>query len=244
MKYSNNQIKFIVFIAVILIVFNVIVFAVPFQKNSVFWLSYIFGMISILLQILFMYTAFNGAGDNRSKFYGFPIARIGIVYAIVQILLSISAMAVGPFIPVWIPIVLFTVTVAVAAIGLIAADTVRDEVIKQDEKIVRDVKNMRNLQSKMNVLVSQADCSESIRHELKKLSEELKYSDPVSSDSTQAIENELYFNIEELQRAVVDGDDEAVMALCKKTTGILAERNRLCKLNKNAANTYTEKQNF
>ena len=36
-----------------------------------------------------------------------------------------------------------------------------------------------------------------------------------------------------LQAAFVDGDNEAMAQLCRKTTALLAERNRLCKLNKN-----------
>ena len=38
--------------------------------------------------------------------------------------------------------------------------------------------------------------------------------------------------MEELQRAMVDNDDTSVVPLCKKAEAILAERNRLCKLNK------------
>ena len=57
-------------------------------------------------------------------------------------------------------------------------------------------------------------------------------SDPVSSDSLKDIERELYFYIEELQKAVVENDANAI-ELCKKTKSVLAERNRLCKLNKN-----------
>ena len=39
--------------------------------------------------------------------------------------------------------------------------------------------------------------------------------------------------VDELQAAVVDCDYEAVAKLCRKAADVLAERNRLCKLNKN-----------
>ena len=41
-----------------------------------------------------------------------------------------------------------------------------------------------------------------------------------------------FVHIEELQKAVVENDANAI-ELCKKTKSVLAERNRLCKLNKN-----------
>lgn len=232
MKYNKNVIRFLICMSILLVLFNVIAFAVPFAKTAVFWISYAYGMIAILVQLIVMKIAFSGTTTARSQFYGFPIARIGIVYAIAQVILSIIFMAFGKFIPVWIPIVLFTVILGVAAIGFIAADATRDEIVRQDKKIVKNVSFMRNLQSKMNMLVSQCKNPE-LKKEVEALAEDIKYSDPVSNDSLKEIERELCFYIEDLQKAVVDNEDNAV-EICKKAKSVLAERNRLCKLNKNA----------
>lgn len=234
MKLTKNEIRFLIMIGLFLAVFNVIVFVVPFVKNGVFWIAYSFGMVAILVQIIVMKLAFDGTESVRSKFYGFPIARIGVIYLIAQVLLSIGAMALGTFIPPWIPAVLFIVILAAAAAGLVSADAIRDEIEKQDEKLVKNVSMMRDLQSKMNVLISQSDVSGELKSELDKLADNIKYSDPVSSSATQQIENELNFNIEKLQKAIVDGDNTSALTICKKTSGILTERNRLCKLNKNS----------
>lgn len=233
MKLSKNAVRFLIFIGLALLVFNVIAFIVPFAKTGTFWIGYLFGMISILGQIAVMKLAFNGTTTVRSKFYGFPVARIGIIYAVVQVLLSIFVMALAAYIPAWIPVVIFIILFAIAAAGLVASDTVREEVVHQDAKIVEDVKAMRNLQSKMNMLVSQSDCNEEVKSALSSLAEEIKYSDPVSGKATKELEQELLFDIEELQKVVVDGDNESALKICKKAMGILAERNRLCKLNKN-----------
>lgn len=233
MKLNKNAMKILVFIGIALVVFNVISFVVPFTKSGVFWVSYGFGMSAILIQLAVIKLAFDGTEDIRSKFYSFPIARIGVIYGICQLLLSVASMALGNLIPVWIPIVLFVLMLAAAAVGLIATDVVRDTIVKQDEKLIKNVSMMRNLQSKMNVMISQTDVSGELKSSLEVLADEIKYSDPVSGDSTEQIEQELYFNIEELQKAIVDGDETSAEILCKKTKGILAERNRLCKLNKN-----------
>lgn len=233
MKLSKNAVRFLIFIGLALLVFNVIAFVVPFAKTGTFWIGYLFGTISILGQIAVMKLAFNGTTTVRSKFYGFPVARIGIIYAVVQVLLSIFLMALAAYIPAWIPVVIFIILFAIAAAGLVASDTVREEVVRQDAKIVEDVKTMRNLQSKMNILVSQSDCDEEVKSALSSLAEEIKYSDPVSGKATKELEQELLFDIEELQKVVVDGDNESALKICKKAMGILAERNRLCKLNKN-----------
>ena len=231
---SKNKIRVIAFAAIALVVFNVIAFVIPIPKSAVFWVAYIFGMLAIAAQLLFMNVAFSGKEDIRSKFYGFPIARIGVIYGACQLLLSFAAMALGAFIPVWVPVVVFVIIAAAAGVGLISTDMVREEIEKQDEKLVKDVSRMRSLQSKMNVLISQTDAGGELKTALDKLADEIKYSDPVSSSATEQIEDELNFNIEELQKAIVDGDNTSALTNCKKTSGILAERNRLCKLNKNS----------
>ena len=233
MKLSKNAVRFLIFMGLALLVFNVISFVVPFSKTGTFWIGYLFGMIAVLGQIAVMKLAFNGTTTVRSKFYGFPIVRIGIIYAVVQVLLSIFLMALAAYIPAWIPVVIFIILFAIAAAGLVASDAVREEVVRQDTKIMEDVKTMRNLQSKMNMLVSQSDCNEEVKSALSSLAEEIKYSDPVSGKATKELEQELLFDIEELQKVVVDGDNESALKICKKAMGILAERNRLCKLNKN-----------
>lgn len=67
---------------------------------------------------------------------------------------------------------------------------------------------------------------------LKAFSEEIRYSDPVSSPAIAEVEADLSAAIDELQQVVVAGDAEAVKTSCRKGMAILAERNRLCKLNK------------
>ena len=69
--------------------------------------------------------------------------------------------------------------------------------------------------------------------EIKALADEFRYSDPVSNDAIADAEADLSALVDELQIAVVDGDNGAVDKLCRKASAQLAERNRLCKLSKN-----------
>ena len=117
-------------------------------------------------------------------------------------------------------------------LGLLAADTVRDEVEHQEEKFKKDVSIMRELQSRMSGLVSLAGEHEELKKELTALADELKYSDPVSSDATRAIEQDVSDRLDEMKTMMADGNNESAVSLCKKARELLAERNRLCKLNK------------
>ena len=94
---------------VVLAVYNVIVFAVPFPKNAVFFVSWAFTLIAIAAQIYVVRSAFYRGEGAKSKFYGWPIAKLGAVYLIAQLGLGLAFMALGfaVSVPVWIPVVLY-----------------------------------------------------------------------------------------------------------------------------------------
>ena len=71
-----------------------------------------------------------------------------------------------------------------------------------------------------------------LKAEAQKLSDAFRYSDPVTNDATTDAEHELSACMDELERAVLDNDTASAQTLIRRITAQLAERNRLCKLNK------------
>ena len=233
MKLTKNNIRGLIIGGIFLVVFNLIAFLVPFPHGGLFWVGYIFGMIAILAQAPIWMIAFRGAESARSKFYGIPIARIGVIYIVVQLIFSFIAMGLAwvPVVPAWPFIIVSLLLLAAAALGTIATDITREEIVRQDVQIKRDVSKMRELQSLGNSLVRQCEDA-AAKAELQKLSDALRFSDPVSSDATVESETELKQLMEELQNAMLDGDTAGISGLCKQAQNVLAERNRICKLNK------------
>ena len=225
---TKNLVRFYISAAAVLATFCVIAFVVPFARTTVFWLSLVFGVIAIVVQLYTMPRAM--AGDTRSKFYGFPALRISFIYLAVQLILSLLFMALAAIAPVWIPTVLYLVLLCAALIGFVGADSVREEVVKQDANTKKQVSVMRAFQSQVANL--SINCDASVKPELDKLAEEFRFSDPVSSDAIKDAEDELRCCIDELQRAVSENRSVDIPELCRKTSLVLAERNRLCKLNK------------
>ncbi len=71
-----------------------------------------------------------------------------------------------------------------------------------------------------------------LRADVTKLSEALRYSALISGDALAETEGELEEYMGELQKAVSEQEFSAARALCQRAMDVLAERNRLCKLNK------------
>jgi MFS family permease len=225
---KKDTIRAVVVAVVALVIYNLISFVIPFAHTAAFWISYGFTLAAFAVVCASIYIAFIKNPDAKSRFYGFPIARIGVLYSCAQLIVSLVVMAVAKWTPWWIPVLVYAIGMGAAVIGLVAADAVVEEIQTQDVKLKKDVSLMRSLQSKISQLASQTDNAG-----IKALAEEFRYSDPVSNDAVADAEADLAAAVDQLQAAFVDGDNEAMAQLCRKATALLAERNRLCKLNKN-----------
>lgn len=228
---NKNAIRWWVVLGVVLVVYNVLAFALPFPKTAVFAVSYLFTMIAILAQIYVIRTAFYRGEGVKSKFYGFPIAKLGVIYLAVQLIAGLVFMALGLIVPVWLPLALYVVLLGIAAAGFVAADAARDEVVRQEVKLEKDVSRMREFQAKGRALVTLNQVPEAARP-LEKLAEDLRFSDPVSSEALTEIEDQLAECLAQLQEAVSAQKTEQILSVCQEAERILAERNQLCKLNK------------
>ena len=95
----KNQIRGWIVLAVFFIIDSVIAFALPFAHTAVFWLSYIFSVIAIAVQVYVMQVAFCKEKSVKSKFYGFPVANVGVIYMLAQLVLSLVFMALAARVP-------------------------------------------------------------------------------------------------------------------------------------------------
>lgn len=230
MSMKKNHIRVWLVLAAVLVAYHAIVFLIPFEKTAIFWVSYLFTLIAFALAAVSFVMAF-GRPDVKSRFYGFPIARIGFVYGLVQLLAGIVMMALGKWVPWWAATLLYVLALAAAVIGLVGADVITEEIGRQDDALKTNVSRMRLLQSKVGRLASQYG-DPSTKNVIQSLAEALQFSDPVSNEGTEEIESELSALVDKLQRAAVDGNAEDVRELCARASDVLMERNRLCKLGK------------
>ena len=228
---SRNKVRGLVVLGVVFVAYLVLALLIPFSHTATYWVAFAFGIIGIIVSAVGVVIAFKGTESARSKFYGFPIARLVLIYAIIQAAVSFLFMGIGFICPVWVALIVDILLLVFVVIGMVAMDVTRDEIERQDVKIKKDVSAMRSLQSRVNMLVGNCE-DDSVKEAVKKLAEDFRFSDPVSSDAIADIEGQMASLMDEVEKAVIDGDNEGAKALIKKLMGTLQERNRLCKLNK------------
>lgn len=228
-KITKN---YLLIIAIILVVYSVLVFVIPFTKMNMatFVISYIASVIALLSQVYVAYIAFKGEDNLTSKVYGFPIIKLGYIYLGVQFALSILFYILGAFIdvPVWICIILYVLVLGLAAVGLITTSTYKEaieeiEVKKEDNKVF--IKELRR-----DTLVYSSKIKDQTTKDLfDKFLDIVRYSDPVSNENLKEIENEINSKYEEIKVLVSHDNYLVANKEIENLIDLVNRRNLMCK---------------
>jgi len=228
MKLTKNKGMFFASIFIILAVFNVVVFVIPFNKGGGFWSGYGFSMLAILLSAAVSFYAFDREG-LKSKFYGVPLISVAWYYLVIQVIVGLIEMGLD-FIPIPFQygIALNTVLLGACLIGLITVEASKEEIERIDAQVKEKVFYIKSLQADVEGLASRV--SDDMKKLLKDLAETIRYSDPMSSPQLATIENKIEAKAAVLTEAVGNANGDAIKALCNELQQLFAERNRKCKV--------------
>lgn len=220
---------------IVFVLFQIICFATPskvgqFHKfNSTFWITYAFVTFAFIGQLICASRALE-ADSPQKLFYNIPILRISYIGLILMLIAGSAAVAI-PNLPSWVTIVICTVVLAFTAIAVIKAGAAVDIVEQQDERIQEKTSRMSELRAKAALCLQHSGDPES-KKMLQRLAEDFRYADPMSSNATAQIEEEMAAALAELDKACREKNDEKTAQLCKTITEQLKERNLLCKAGK------------
>ncbi len=226
---KKNTVRAIAVLLILLAAYHIVVFAVPFAHTGTFWVSYGFGLAAFGILGIGAYLGLVKGTDIRSKFYGFPILKISATHFVFQLLVSMIVMAI-PVIPIAFAWVVYAVSLGAAAVGMLSADAVRDEVERQEGKQRKTTAAMLNLRMKAAALPELTNDADTKRA-LERLAENFRFSDPVSSSAVHDMDQELDILLDSLKTALLK-DASDITDLCAQTGRTLTERNRLCKQTK------------
>ena len=131
---KKNSSKGYAILGILFVLVSVIAFAVPSAKTAAFWISYVFTVIAFAAQIIIWKSALGRAESLKSKFLGFPVIHIGIVYLIVQII-ALAVFLFIPTLPIWSAVVACVAVAGVSAVCMIASDVGRSEIERVSAKV-------------------------------------------------------------------------------------------------------------
>ncbi len=220
MKKNISKGYFILGILFILV--SVIAFAVPAAKTAAFWISYGFAVIAFAAQLIIWKAALGRSESLKSKFLGFPVVHIGIVYLIVQVI-ALAVFLSIPTLPIWSAVVACAVVAGVSAVCMIASDVGRSEIERVSAKVQEKTFYIKQLQADVELLAG-AETDTAAKLALMQLAEKIRYSDPMSDEQVADIEDRITAKIAELKSST---DKTGII---NELNSLLDERNRKCKL--------------
>lgn len=219
---KKNSTKGYVILGVLFALVSIIAFAVPTVKTSTFWIVYVFTAAAFAAQIGIWKTALGKEETLKSKFLGFPVVHIGIVYAILQVTVFAIFMFV-PTLPAWSAIVVCSVIAGVSAVCMIPADAGRNEIERVEAKVQKKVFYIRELQSDIELLAGN-ESNADVKTALTQLAEKIRFSDPMSNEQLADLENKISAKVMELKTAT------NTMEIITELNSLLDERNKKCKI--------------
>jgi len=215
----------------VLAVFNVPAFVLPFIRGATFWVSYGVTTFAIVFSAGVALYAIGREG-LKSKFLGTSLVYIVWVYLIIQVILGFVFMALT-VVPAWLAIVVFVVLFGATAICLIAVDMGKVAIEELDTNVAEKVFYVKSLQVDVELLEQQVT-EPKLKKSLKDLAEAIRYSDPMSHEKLAVLENKIENKVQQLSEAVEAGDTTTGQALADEIGLLLVERNKKCKLLKGA----------
>ena len=177
MKISKNKILYLLVIVLILGLFNLIAFLIPFERSNSFWIGYGSITLSALISAVVLYFIFDKK-TMKSRFYGIPLIYVLISYLVVQLGLGIVQMAIPAF-NYKVAIITNAIVLVVSIIGLIGITAGKDEIERIDEKVKEKVLYIKEIEVKLEGVIANT-LDQAALKELKKLKDLVKYSDPMS----------------------------------------------------------------
>ena len=220
MKKTNT--KGYLILCILLILLSIIAFAVPTLKTVTFWIAYVFTIAAFVAQIVIWKIALGRGETLKSKFLGFPVVHIGIVYLIIQTITFVIFMF-APTLPTWIAVVTCSIVCGISAVCMISGEAGRCEIERIESKVQKKVFFIKELQAEINIIASE-ETNDEIKDTLLQLAEKIRFSDPMSNEQLADLENKISERVVSLK-----GTTEKAV-LIAEITSLLNERNQKCKI--------------
>lgn len=218
--------------AIVLIVFNVITFAVPITVNvnkftPSFWIGYAFITLMFIAQLACSIVFFK-QDSKEKRFLNIPVISLSYTALLVSIIVGAVAMAV-PFIPYWVGIILDVLIVAFYAIAIISSKATADAIENIDNKVKTQTFFIKSLTVDAENLLPRAKSDET-KIIAKKVYEAIRYSDPMSNEALSSVESQITIKFNEFSNAVIEDNKTLAETLGNELIILVNDRNKKCKL--------------
>lgn len=230
MEITKKGKMLVAILGICFIAYNVILFAICgfSDHTAVFWISWVFMLIA------FSSVAVTGGllGKRgmllRDWLFGYPIIKHSIIYIIAETIVSTVFIIVEDDMPFGWAIAVQFLVLCVYAVFAVSGFLAKETIDEVRTNVADKTRFLNLLRVDAQMLVQKCNDPE-LKNKLQKLSEDIRFSDPMSSETIFELEREITNVVYQCGVELDNGNITNAAALCDKASLLLEERNRKCK---------------
>ncbi len=215
---------------IVFLFYNLLVFLVFTPETEAFWISYVFMIIAFLGQCVSALLSAKTL-DVETVFFGIPLMQLSIFYFFAELFASLVFMIFQSFLDYKIPLLVQIALLAAFAVVTILAVAGRDTAKQAKDEVETHVRSLKSMGVDVEMLAASVQDAE-LRTRLKKLAENIRYSDPMSTPEIEDVELRIHQAIHELRVYCESGDMASAAQACSRLDMMLIERNKKLILSK------------
>lgn len=194
------------------IIFNVCAFLIPSYNNEPkfdtnFFIAYGFIVIAFIIELICGYILFSKKSLDK-KFLNFSIINIGYIGLVIVLIVGILSMVI-PNYPVWLSIVLGVVVIGFTIASILTTDVGISYVENVEAKIKNKIDLFKKAEKEVRYLYEN-ETDESKKELFKQLYEKIKYSNSVTTEETNDIDNKIVAIIQEISNSLINVDNNTL----------------------------------
>lgn len=219
--------------AILVVIFNAAVFAIPNEIeginkfNGAFWPGYIFITLAFIGQLICAAFAFKAKTPGK-LFLNIPIITVSYFALIISIVIGLICMLI-PGIPNWIGIISCVLVLGISAVSVISAQSAAAIINENEKKVTAETSFIKSLSIDAKNLTAYAKTDES-NSAAKKVYEAIRYSDPMSNEKLNDIEEKIKEEFDVFKNAVMADNTNEIALSENKITALITDRNNKCKM--------------
>ena len=199
--------------------------------SPLFAIELIFSVIAIVLTLLSVNMLLPRYRKSTSEYLltGSQIVA-SVLYVICQLGFAIAAIYYLE-ISAFLALVISLVILAIYVLMMFSAGIGREHAADVSKRMVEKTSRMDSIKESVKGIDDSISDSE-VKKQVRRLAEEIRYSDPVTNKELDNIESDIEFKLECLKKLIKKGDNSEIISLCDEIMTLVKDRNKRCKAGK------------
>ena len=223
----SNRKLFCSIFAILFVVYNVVLFMIAgvADGTATFWVSYAFMIVAFLVVLESGIVLGKSGMQLKDWLFGYPIVKHCIAYVAIEFICSVIFMLLHEIVGWQAAFVVQLLLVAVYSIFAISCFISKNTIEEQHDTVRQKTMNIQLLRAEAEMLAEETNDMEA-KKVFAAFAEQVRYSDPMSSDGLQMLESKLIQTVGDARAALKADDVPAALKLCEEARLLLIERNK------------------